>query len=151
MGRIQLNRHMQENGLSLVEVLASIVILTLLLTTFLMMFLQSAKVNKASEHVIDATYIAQVEMENIYGLSINGTREAAIKELVEHRGYTKEPGPDGAGWIVFNKVYSSDTSIQVKLKNETGAMDRVLVRVFEPPNSTTPKAQMENVIVWRAD
>ena len=151
MERIKLNRHMQENGLSLIEVLASLVILTLLLTTFLMMFLQSAKVNKASEHVIDATYIAQEEMENIYGLSTNYTREAAIEELVDQMDYTEESDFDQNGWTVFNKVYSPDISINFKFKNKTGEMDRVLVEVLDPPSSTTPKAQMENVIIWRAD
>lgn len=136
---------MQESGLSLVEVLASIVILTLLLTTFLMMFLQSAKVNKLSEHVIDATYIAQEEMENIYALTTNGTREGAIEGL----GYTKGPHKDG--WTEFNREYSPDILIKVKLKNITGEMDRVLVLVYEQPISDNPRAQMENVIVWRAD
>lgn len=147
MGRIKINRHMKESGLSLVEVLASIVILTLLLTTFLMMFLQSAKVNKASEHVIDATYIAQAEMENIYGVSTSGTRNGAIEGL----DYTRAPELDEDGWTVFKKEYSPDISIQVKLKNKSGTMDRVLVMVLEPHNSTTPKAQMENVVVWEAN
>ncbi|HJF32402.1 MAG TPA: hypothetical protein K8V56_11595 [Sporosarcina psychrophila] len=146
MEKFKLKKGLGENGLSLVEVLASFVILTLLLTTFLMMFIQSAKVNKSSEHIIEATYIAQTEMENIYALSTSFTREAAIKSLVD---YTKEP--DVEGWTVFNKLYSPDISIKVKLKNKTGEMDRVLVEVIEPPSSNTPKAQMENVIIWRAD
>ncbi len=100
MGKFKLKRGMGEGGLSLVEVLASVVILTLLLTTFLMMFLQSAKVNKASEHIIDATYIAQTEMENIYALSTttkNGAKEVAIKGL----GYTNRSIENG--WIIFEK------------------------------------------------
>ena len=72
-----------ESGLSLVEVLASIVILTLLLTTFLMMFLQSAKVNKTSENIIDATYIAQTEMEKIYALSTNTKNVCKEKRLLK--------------------------------------------------------------------
>ena len=71
MGKLKLKLQKNEKGISLVEVLASIVILTLLLTTFLMMFVQSAKTNKKSEEIIDATYIAQTEMENIYAVSSN--------------------------------------------------------------------------------
>ncbi|WP_399631806.1 hypothetical protein [Sporosarcina sp. SG10008] len=147
MGKFKLKKALGENGLSLVEVLASFVILTLLLTTFLMMFIQSAKVNKASEHIIDATYIAQTEMENIYALSKttkNGAKEATIKGL----GYTN--GSKENGWIVFEKKYNSNVLIKVKLQNKKGNMDRVLVEVRGIPDDNL-QAQMENVVVWRAD
>lgn len=147
MGKFKLKRALGENGLSLVEVLASFVILTLLLTTFLMMFIQSAKVNKASEHIIDATYIAQTEMENIYALSKttkNGAKEATIKGL----GYTN--GSKENSWIVFEKKSNSNVLIKVKLQNKKGNMDRVLVEVRGIPDDNL-QAQMENVVVWRAD
>jgi len=86
MGKFKIKRALGENGLSLVEVLASFVILTLLLTTFLMMFIQSAKVNKSSEHIIDATYIAQTEMENMYALSKttkNGAKE--VRSIIQRK------------------------------------------------------------------
>ncbi|WP_342538005.1 hypothetical protein MKY15_16105 [Sporosarcina sp. FSL K6-1540] len=147
MEKFKLKKALGENGLSLVEVLASFVILTLLLTTFLMMFIQSAKVNKASEHIIDATYIAQTEMENMYALSTttkNGAKEATIKGL----GYTN--GLVENGWIVFGKEYNSGILIKIKLQNKKGNMDRVLVEVRGIPDDNL-QAQMENVVVWRAD
>ncbi|KAA0965335.1 hypothetical protein FQ087_03235 [Sporosarcina sp. ANT_H38] len=147
MSKLKLKRGMGEGGLSLVEVLASIVILTLLLTTFLMMFLQSAKVNKASEHIIDATYIAQEEMENIYALSTtikHNAKEGAIKGL----GYTN--GSIESGWIVFEKGYNSNVLIKIKLQNKKGNMDRVIVEVRGIPDDNI-QAQMENLVVWGAD
>ena len=56
MKKMKITMNMKENGLTLIEVVASIVILTLIITTFLMMFLQSAKTNKTSETIIDSTY-----------------------------------------------------------------------------------------------
>jgi hypothetical protein len=146
MEKFKLNRRMSESGLSLVELLASIVILTLLLTTFLMMFLQSAKINKTSENIINATYIAQTEMENIYGVSViekYSERENAIVGLE----FLKIDSSDG--WITFEKkVKNTDRLIKVRFKNISGTMDRVIVDVYKMPNRVL-QSKMENVLVWK--
>jgi len=153
MGKFKLKRALGENGLSLVEVLASFVILTLLLTTFLMMFIQSAKVNKASEHIIDATYIAQTEMERMYGLSTS-IKDSAKEETFIGLGYTKEPEPDDEGWTVYKKEYNPHILIKVKLllkkSNTERVMDRIIVEVRDIPDYNL-QAQMENVVVWRTE
>lgn len=59
-------RLQRENGFSLIEVLASLVILSLLLTSFFTIFIQSAKTSKTSEEVVHATYTAQKMMEKLY-------------------------------------------------------------------------------------
>src|SRR5690625_6456628 len=66
-----------EHGFTLIEVLASIVLLAIILTSFGMIFAQSLKTSNTSERIIDHTYIAQREMERIYELS--------TKVSVEHR------------------------------------------------------------------
>jgi Tfp pilus assembly protein PilV len=146
MEKFKLNRRMSESGLSLVELLASIVILTLLLTTFLMMFLQSAKINKTSENIINATYIAQTEMENIYAVSViekYSERENAIVGLE----FLKIDSSDG--WITFEKkVKNTDRLIKVRFKNISGTMDRVIVDVYKMPNRVL-QSKMENVLVWK--
>src|SRR5690625_3684322 len=75
---------MNENGLTLVEVLASVVLLTIIITIFLNVFMQSAKTNTTSEEIVDATYLAQTEMEKIYSKSIEtkyNERENIFLEL----------------------------------------------------------------------
>src|SRR5690625_5676952 len=77
-------KRMDENGLTLVEVLASVVLLTIIITIFLNVFIQSAKTNTTSEEVVDATYIAQTEMERIYSKSLaleHNKPENGIREL----------------------------------------------------------------------
>lgn len=153
MGKFKLKRGLGESGLSLVEVLASIVILTLLLTTFLMMFLQSAKVNKASEHVIDATYIAQTEMERIYetskSLSEKPTFEKKISRIKDLGYPVQSPRVD---WITFERETDRTYGfIRVKLENNgDGKMTRIIVEVYENPNGIL-RAKMENVLVWGMD
>ena len=153
MGKFKLKRALGENGLSLVEVLASFVILTLLLTTFLMMFVQSAKVNKASEHVIDATYIAQTEMERLYEVSKSlsekpsfANKVSGIKDL----GYPEPSSP--VDWIKFERETDSTYGfIRVKLENNgDGKMTRIIVEVYENPDGIL-RAKMENVLVWGTD
>lgn len=65
--------HINERGLTLAEVLASIVILSILLFSALNIIIQTAKTNTVSEQIIDATYVAQTEMEHIYKASQQGT------------------------------------------------------------------------------
>lgn len=140
-----LNKKNHTNGFTLIEVLASTVILTLLLTSFLIMFLQSAKINKTSDQIIDATYIAQAEMEEIYAISIN-TNYNSRKVSLEKLGYTEKSIEKG--WHTFIKNGDTGELVKLKLKNKKGTMDRVLIEVKE---KDTLSAQMENVLVWKAD
>src|SRR5699024_10249125 len=93
-------KRMNENGLTLVEVLASVVLLTIIITIFLNVFIQSAKTNTTSEEVVDATYLAQTEMERIYSKSLETTyseRENAFENL----GYSTLSGENE--WAFFGK------------------------------------------------
>lgn len=58
----------EERGISLVEVVASVVLITIILISFFSFFIQSKKTHIASESIVDATYIVQQEMEELYGL-----------------------------------------------------------------------------------
>lgn len=135
-----------EKGLSLVEVLASIVILTLLLTSFMLMFLISAKTNKVSEEFIDATYTAQRIMENIYSESKNETGRAAVLET-----YT-EVGTDVEGWETYKINDEADGLIKLRFKSVEGSdnMERVIVEVYEMPQEIL-RSKMQNVLIWGAD
>lgn len=53
----------EEEGMTLVEVLASILLLSLIITTFLSFFIQAAKSNTQIDTVNEATFIAQEQIE----------------------------------------------------------------------------------------
>ncbi|MEB2278414.1 prepilin-type N-terminal cleavage/methylation domain-containing protein [Lysinibacillus xylanilyticus] len=55
-----------QGGFSLIEVIASLVIITIILVSFFGLLIQSNKTGKSSEQIIDATYLAQKEMEKMY-------------------------------------------------------------------------------------
>jgi hypothetical protein len=140
------DKKMNENGLSLVEVLASIVILTLLLTTFLMLFLQSARTNKVSVDIIDSTYTAQIVMEKMYDLSLKTNYSGREVAIIDQLNYT-DKGIDDKGWTVFENDENPVELIKVRLKKGNGNMDRIIVEVFDKPE-IVPRAKMQNVLVW---
>ncbi|MEY9969741.1 prepilin-type N-terminal cleavage/methylation domain-containing protein [Lysinibacillus sp. RC46] len=55
-----------QGGFTLIEVIASLVIITIILLSFFGLLIQSNKTGKSSEQIIDATYLAQKEMEKMY-------------------------------------------------------------------------------------
>ncbi|MEK4228865.1 prepilin-type N-terminal cleavage/methylation domain-containing protein [Solibacillus sp. FSL H8-0538] len=58
-----------QKGISLIEVVASIVLISIILISFFGLFIQSAKTGKASEEIVDATYVAQQKMEFYFNFS----------------------------------------------------------------------------------
>ena len=58
-----------ERGISLVEVVASIVIIGVIFLSISGLLLQSKKTTVASETIVDSTYIAQQSMEEVYDLT----------------------------------------------------------------------------------
>lgn len=138
-----------EVGLTLVEVLASIVILSIIITTFLLVFNQSAKTTYQSEETIDATYIAQTEMEWLYELSQISTVKERESTLLDE-GYGTPHTEDK--WTVYQKSVQEDQyQVVAKLNDEDDnalGMTRVLIQVFEQQNDAQLKAQMENVLQW---
>lgn len=134
------HKSLNENGLTLIEVLASIVILTLIITAFLMMFLQSAKTNKMSEEIIDATYHAQVEMENIYAISKEislGDKDIAMNQL----------GFDKVSSLVYTKNINGKY-YEVNFTSESNNLIRVLIYIYNNENEKKLESQMETLLSW---
>ncbi|WP_423189168.1 type IV pilus modification PilV family protein [Alkalibacterium sp. f15] len=93
----------KEDGVTLVELLAAIAILSIIVTSFLAFFIQAANTNKQTNEVNEATFIAQGVMEEITYYSRQGyTVDAAKAEaetLSPQSGYTIE--------TEFNEVTNS--------------------------------------------
>lgn len=135
-----------EKGLTLVEVLASIVILSIVITTFLLVFSQTAKTTHQSEETVEATYIAQTEMENVYEMSQNAIPYTKLRENPE---YTEKPMDDD--WHRF-EMHLPDENLSVFLsfkEAEDIGMTRVLIEVKHTASDERPIAQMENLFKWK--
>ena len=136
---------LKDKGLTLVEVLASIVILTIILIIFLSVFIQSAKTNQSSEEKLDATFIAQTEMEHFYEYSKSINESDRITKL-QKEGYTF--------YFTENKeiFIKNDSKFYVQITlSEKDNLTNILVEVFDSPVDKKRIAQMQNILEWRTN
>src|SRR5690625_1535574 len=78
-----------QKGLTLIEVLVSIVIISIILLAILFVLLQIIRTNKTSQEIVNATYVAQKEMEEMYRVSQNEDFDAWINDLPStNKNYT---------------------------------------------------------------
>lgn len=150
-----------EHGVTLVELLASIVLITLILTTFITIFIQSAKTYKTSENIIDATYVAQAEMEKIYAVSVitnyGERKNAMISKPLEYHYLGKE-----GNWLVYEKTEDTYT-IKIKLEEKRieinidddkppieSDMNQIIVEAFDGPEQKE-RAKMQGILHWGID
>lgn len=141
--------YINEKGFTLIEVLVSFVLITLLLTTFLMMFAQAAKTNYSSENIIDSTYIAQTEMEKIYRLSksFSSSNKSAAFPPAQYDSPVKKI-VEGTEWIEYKKKNTSyEVDITIRIEDTQQKVTRIIIEVYETA-SINPSAKMENVLIW---
>lgn len=77
-----MKKYRNEKGLTLVEVLASIVILSLIVVTFLTFFINSARTTEISEENLNASFIAQEYMEEVYNIVTDNPTLESIRTNV---------------------------------------------------------------------
>ena len=134
-----------QRGFSLIEVVASVVILTIILLSFFGLLIQSNKTGKSSEQIIDATLLAQREMEKMY-VYFKSTSKASwapsfpyTKDVVNSAGNTTLFGPDPLSDAKNNEV--------IKLKVEELSPEnavRVTIEIFDS-DAKILKAKVENI------
>lgn len=134
-----------EKGLTLVEVLAAIVIMTIIFTSIISILNLTAKTNRTSEDIIDATYLAQQEMEFIYKLS---------EEDSELSSFYDEKLPSET-WNIYEKEVKEQDEflVEIRQKETEDDMVRIVVTVYEVSDSVkeNPRAKMETLLKWGAE
>jgi prepilin-type N-terminal cleavage/methylation domain-containing protein len=116
MRKFNLKRRINEKGLSLVEVLAAVVILSIVLITFLNFFVQSAKHTKFNNEKLTAVQVAEDVVAKVRENQFKAKRVGDIVTDNTYEGYDVsikiEKGPTD---VKLNKAV-----ITVKSKLETG-------------------------------
>lgn len=140
-------------GITLIEVIAAIVIISIIFISFFGLFLQSKKTNVSSEGIHDATYVAQKEMENIYISTrtdtlqqfINSKSASEIKSCtqpINEKLHCIEPTPTVNG-------FKSEVTIS-SITGYSSNVTRILIEVYDTKdNIKKAKAIMENVYIWK--
>lgn len=143
----KVNIHSNNKGLTLVEVLASIILISIILFTFFSFFIQSAKTGKSSEEVVDATYLAQGEMEKIYEVSNKGDFKSGINEIVNSLSY-KQLFPDSSKEYRYSKSQDGFYLTLTFKEHTYPGMSYLVIEVFEHENDIRPRAKMETILEW---
>lgn len=115
-----------DKGLSLVEVIASIILISIILLSFVALFLQSNKTTVTSNDIVDATYVAQQEMEAIYTNRTEPTIEAVMQKMPRYIKTTEN---------TWKKELSDTVNIQLTMiaDNDYAALHltTVIIEVYE--------------------
>jgi prepilin-type N-terminal cleavage/methylation domain-containing protein len=131
-----------EKGLTLIEILISISILSIILVTFLTFFTQSANVNKTSKNIGDATYVAENCMEEISNTISKTTQPTNITNFTLN-GYTQKTGTS-----TYEK-FPSGHYVFVELVPQTSPLITVKVKVYKDSSKTKLESQMEMLLSWK--
>lgn len=132
----------KEDGLTLVEIIASIAILSIILFVILFVLLQSIQANKTSEEIVDATYIAQTTMEHIYDTSQTKPYD---QWLANQERKTSEKNHDKVSFEQENFIID----IMISDYDDT-ELKHISIYVYEDTVQTNAIAHMENLLNWSA-
>lgn len=127
--RRQIRKLNDESGVTLVELLAAIAILSIVVTAFLGFFIQAAKTNQYTNQVNEATFIAQEQMEEII--------------------HEPPAPPEKAEGSIETKITETGYEIKTKIKmSEITGLYNVTVTVRDKPEDKGGKvrATMQNIL-----
>lgn len=149
-----------ENGMSLVEVVASLLIISIILVSFFSLFVQSKKTNTSAEVTNDATYYAQTEMERIYGLSKNHPfSPSTLAQELPKSSYSLIPNQLNPNCTSDHLSYKNQISFEnpdvgnyksvITFKELCDFKNSTVVTVEILDANDNKKAMLENVYVWQ--
>ncbi|MEQ6375639.1 prepilin-type N-terminal cleavage/methylation domain-containing protein [Bacillaceae bacterium S4-13-56] len=135
-----------EKGLTLIEVLASIVILSIIIVSMVPMFSQSAKSNTMSKNITDSTYLAQKEMEEIININTNSISPsiANLSDQILEKGYSNDISCSNCYGITKDGHY-----VFLQLKTVSDELGKVILKIYKDDKKNKQEAQMEMVLSWK--
>lgn len=137
-------------GSIFVEILISLILISMVLLTFMSMFVTSAKVNRKSRDVLDATYSAQNLMEELYDLSLSKSLETTLNELQDSvlaESFLEEIAGEQ---VILGKYDDKDIAITIK-DTEDEKLSLVKVEVYSDDTYTQSQAVMQSNLLWKDD
>lgn|GEM_PF-1237950 len=144
-----------EQGLTLTEILASIVILSVIIVTFLLMFAQSSQTTSKSKEILDATYYAETEMEEIIRMHSNikpTSRDDLSKEIIESKDSDISVLESDSHSYSYG-LKKEDHYVTIELKDLSSDLVKVILRIYKDESRINQKekaeAQMEMILSIR--
>lgn len=148
-----------EKGFTLVEVVASLLLITIILISFIGLLIQSDKSTTTSSSIVDTTYLAQTDMESVYKNSKDKTKKFSDIEnsLFEPAdGYpllntlgssqTASSDPNYSTIYTFEKTVDEYRCIlTIKRRTDKISLTNIIIEVYE---NTILKSKIENIYTW---
>jgi len=129
-----------KKGLTLIELIISIAIISIIAAAFIPLFVMSAKSNAKSETTLVSTYTGRDAMELIYSLSREVPYERLANELVK-AGYSKLSDSE------FGFKNEDDKYLVMKFTEEDNLI-RALVKVYKDTDRDQVETQYESLFPW---
>jgi len=120
-------------GMTLIEIIVSLAILSIIIVPFLNMFVQSTVTTQKSGVILDATYVAQRVMEDIYNDSLNVDGKTPIPS----NGIQKHKDSWGGNYWIDKQITVQNNLV------------RAVVRIYSDESESELKAQMETKFLWK--
>lgn len=138
-----------EEGFTLVEVLASIVIISIVVTSFLVFFVRSDRIAVNTEGATRATYYAQEVLEEFYHYS-ETTSYDELESILMEESVSFTEIPDGKKFIKVEDPFKVELSItSVESEGETiNDLYNFLVEVYPIDGSTSKLTQLETRLLF---
>lgn len=139
----------KEHGLTLTEILASIVILSIILTAFMLVFVHSSQTTTDSKGILDATYFAQTEMEEIININTSNNKKGALKGNLVDLGYISKPcNQKNEGYRDCYGLVKNHYYVEVGVDESNPELANIILRLYKEESDQRLKAQMERVIAF---
>jgi type II secretory pathway pseudopilin PulG len=135
-------------GVTLVEILVSIVILFIIIMSLLPMFAQSSRSNNYSKSMMNATYLAQSNLEELYHLSTTAIFSDGLIKLKTEKGFT-EAVECPSGYCYEKKSNGYFINIQLKNSSNNNGLMTGIVNIYSDKTKTKKEAQMEMLLHWK--
>lgn len=132
-----------EKGLTLIELLASLVILSIIVAAFLTFFINSARTTNVAKEVVDATYVTQQELESMYHLLTEKNFEQFIADM-KKQSVQSQTTTTTNRFTIRKKSYRLEITIepaQDQQNNFISNLYHILIKTYD--HEDRQKAQME--------
>ena len=133
-----------QKGITLIEILVAIVILGIIVVSFIPLFIQSARTNSQSEEMIDATYVAQSLLEDIYFISKNS--DVTLQNELIDLGYEEDLANCQSSFCFHKEKKGYYVRTELSNLNSHDSLPHVIIKIYEDQSKQKLEAQMETVL-----
>lgn len=144
-----------ETGLSLIEVLVSIILLGIILISSFSLIVQSAKTTSSSDTIVDGTFYSQTEIEQLYTYAISHTKPnnlSTTPNLLSSLQYVYLGSSDDYTKFYYEKLVGSEKyNLTIIPFPDYDNLTRIILEVYDisDANKAVLSSKFETTLEWK--